>query len=293
MSHSVYKLPGKKTNPRMDPRVFVSILFFGWILSGAGFARDIELMGSLVQGGLVQGHANPQARVIFKGRNVRVSPEGLFLLGFGRDESRAVDFIVTFPDSHRETKTLAIKKRQYEIQRIDGLPQSKVTPSPQDLARIRAETARIKTARTRDDARVDFSEGFIWPVAGRISGVYGSQRILNGKPRRPHFGIDIAAPKGTPVRAPASGIATLTHPDMFYSGGTLILDHGHGLSSSFLHLERILVEEGDRVRQGDIIAEVGATGRVTGAHLDWRINLFGTRLDPGLLMDSEVPSPHD
>nr|VFK38215.1 MAG: Peptidase family M23 [Candidatus Kentron sp. TC] len=277
-------------NNLVDLRVFVSILLFGWMLSRGTLAQDIDLMGPLIQGGLLQGRIDPQAHVVFKGRNVRVSPEGLFLLGFGRDEPRTVSLTIIFPDGHRETKRLAIKNRKYEIQRIDGLPRTKVSPTPRDLARIRAETARIKAARTRDDTRTDFLEGFIWPVEGRISGVYGSQRILNGKPRRPHFGIDIAAPKGAPVRAPASGIITLAHPDMFFSGGTLILDHGHGLSSSFLHLERILVEEGVSVRQGDIIAEVGATGRVTGAHLDWRMNLFGTRLDPGLLMDSEIPT---
>jgi murein DD-endopeptidase MepM/ murein hydrolase activator NlpD len=114
--------------------------------------------------------------------------------------------------------------------------------------------------------------------------VYGSQRILNGEPRRPHFGIDIATPTGTPVKAPADGVVTMVHPDMFFSGGTLILDHGHRLSSSFLHLSKIVVKEGDEVRQGDIIAEVGATGRVTGAHLDWRMNWGKERVDPSLLV---------
>ena len=243
-------------------------------------------MGSLIQGGLLQGETDPKARIVFKGRRVRVSPSGRFLLGFGRNEPPGVRFRITFPDGRKETRRLSIQQREYEIQRIDGLPETKVSPASRELARIRAETARIKAARTRNDARTDFSAGFIWPVKGPISGVYGSQRVLNGKPRRPHFGIDIAAPAGTPVRAPASGIVTLTHPDMFFSGGTLILDHGHGLSSAFLHLQEILVEEGERVRQGDIIARVGATGRVTGAHLDWRVNLFRTRLDPGLLVDS-------
>ena len=142
----------------------------------------------------------------------------------------------------------------------------------------------VKKARTIDDPRADFLSGFRWPIKGRISGVYGSQRILNGEPRRPHFGIDIAAPTGTKVGAPADGVVTMVHPDMFFSGGTMIVDHGHGLSSAFLHLSRILVEKGDRVVQGQTIAEVGSTGRSTGPHLDWRINLFDRRLDPSLLV---------
>ncbi|MBT8420453.1 MAG: M23 family metallopeptidase [Gammaproteobacteria bacterium] len=260
--------------------VFASLMLF----CHAAFADGLELTGSLIQGGLVQGHTDPQAHVVFKGRPVRVSSEGLFLIGFNRDEAPRASLIITFPDGHKKTETLSIAQREYDIQRIDGLPPGKVSPTKEHLTRIRAEAAQVGGARTRNDARTDFLAGFIRPVEGRISGVYGSQRILNGQARRPHFGIDIAAPEGTPVRAPASGVVTLAHSDMFYSGGTMILDHGHGLSSSFLHLQRILVEEGEYVRQGDIIAKVGATGRVTGAHLDWRVNLFKTRLDPGLLV---------
>src|SRR5699024_8142839 len=151
-----------------------------------------------------------------------------------------------------------------------GLPSRKVTPRSEDLARIHKEAAKVRKAREIDAPRTDFLNGFIWPVQGPISGVYGSQRILNGQPRRPHYGVDIVAPAGTLVRAPAGGVVTLADPHMFLSGGTLILDHGHGLSSAFLHLRRILVKRGERVLQEDPIAEVGATGRVTGAHLDWR-----------------------
>lgn len=146
-------------------------------------------------------------------------------------------------------------------------------------------------ARRTDDPRLDFMQSFIWPSIGPISGVYGSQRILNGQPRRPHFGVDVAAPTGTPVRAPAAGIITLAHPDMYFSGGTVILDHGHGVSSSFLHLSRIHVQVGQRVEQGELIAEIGATGRVTGPHLDWRMNWFGQRIDPALLVGAMPASP--
>lgn len=247
-------------------------------------AGSLTLEGSFVQGGLVQGRAEPGTRIRADGRPVRVSETGVFLLGFDRDAPSETMLVAEFPDGSRERRVIAVEQRRYRVQRIDGLPPRKVTPSTEDLARIQAEVALVREARRRDDARTDFLGGFAWPLTGRISGVYGSQRILNGEPRRPHYGIDIAAPAGTPVRAPADGVVTLTHADMFFSGGTLILDHGHGLSSAFLHLQEIRVREGERVRRGQVIATVGASGRVTGPHLDWRINLFEKRLDPALLV---------
>ena len=241
----------------------------------------MSLEGRSSQGGLLRGRVAPGSTVTLDGAPVRVSEEGWFLVGFGRDAPPEAVLTATFPDGRRERRTLRIERREYRIQRIDGLPPGKVAPrSEEDLARIRAEVAMVKKARLVDAPRTDFLDGFRWPVKGRITGVYGSQRILNGQPRRPHYGIDVAAPAGTKVLAPAAGVVTLTHPDMFFSGGTLILDHGHGLSSAFLHLSRILVEVGERVAQGQPIAEVGSTGRSTGPHLDWRINLFDRRIDP-------------
>jgi murein DD-endopeptidase MepM/ murein hydrolase activator NlpD len=248
---------------------------------GAG----LVLQGRLEQGGLVQGRAEPGAEVRVDGRRLRVSDAGVFLIGFGRDAPPKVRLAVIHPDGTREERDLAVTRREYRIQRIDGLPPAKVTPREKDLARIRAEAARVKAVRSHDDARTDFLTGFLWPARGRISGVYGSQRILNGQPRRPHFGVDVAAPVGTAVRAPADGVITLAEPDLYFSGGTVILDHGHGLSSSFLHLSAIHVKEGQRVRQGGLIGEIGATGRVTGPHLDWRMNLFDARIDPQRLVD--------
>ncbi len=251
----------------------------------AGAVSEPVFTGAFVQGGLVRGLVQPGATVKVDGKPVRVSEGGVFLVGFGRDAPAESRVQIRYPDGRTTEQVLRVAPREYRVQRIDGLPERKVTPrSKEDLARIREEAALSRAARRRDDPRTDFLVDFIWPVTGPISGVYGSQRILNGQPRRPHFGVDIARPTGTPVKAPAAGIVTLAHPDMFFSGGTLILDHGHGLSSSFLHLSRILVKEGDRVEQGELIAEVGATGRVTGAHLDWRMNLFTTRIDPQLLV---------
>jgi len=251
------------------------------------FTDHVTLKGEFIQGGLIFGHSQPNSQVDFDGKKIRVSPDGDFIIGFHRDEHSHLSLKITLPDGQQLSKNIDVKKRQYNIQRINGLAQSKVTPrKPKTIARIKKERVQAKQARKRDDARTDFLENFIWPSKGPISGVYGSQRILNGKPRNPHFGVDVAAPTGADVIAPASGIITLAHPDMFYSGGTLILDHGHGLSSTFLHLSKLLVKAGDKIKQGDLIAKVGATGRVTGAHLDWRMNLFKRRVDPQLLVPS-------
>jgi murein DD-endopeptidase MepM/ murein hydrolase activator NlpD len=238
-----------------------------------------------VQGGLVIGKTLPGSRVYQDGQALRVSAAGDFLLGFTRDAPPESKIRVELPTGEVSEETLTVEAREYRIQRIDGLPDRKVTPrSSEDLAHIRRDVVAARKARARDDDRQDFLAGFDWPVTGPISGVYGSQRILNGEPRRPHFGVDVAAPVGTPVRAPAAGVVTLADPAMFFSGGTLIIDHGHKLSSSFLHLSKLHVAVGERVEKGELIGEVGATGRVTGAHLDWRMNLRDRRIDPQLLV---------
>lgn len=249
---------------------------------GAGL---IEIQGQAVQGGLLIGRAPTDAQVELDGEPLRHAAGGYFLIGFGRDETASRQLVVRAPDGAVEVRDLKPESREFDIQRIDGLPSSQVTPDPDSLARIRREADQVRTARERLDDRTDFAGGFVWPVHGPITGVYGSQRILNGNPRSPHWGVDLAAPTGTPVIAPAAGVVTLAHPEMYFSGGTLMLDHGLGLSSAFLHLDEILVEPGQRVEQGELIARVGATGRATGAHLDWRMNLGKTRVDPQLLMN--------
>lgn len=263
--------------------------FAALLIAASAFGGTLSLDGQPTQGALLIGRTDPGSVVKIDGSPVRLSDGGVFLLGFGRDAPPSARLDVIFPNGSRERRELQVAQRSYDIQRIDGLPPKKVSPSAEDMVRIRKEVALVKQARRRNDPREDFLRGFAWPLRGRISGIYGSQRILNGEPRRPHFGVDIAAPVGTIVRSPADGVVTLTHDDMFFSGGTLIVDHGHGLSSTFIHLNAILVNEGDRVRQGDPIAEVGATGRVTGPHLDWRMNLLGRRLDPQLLVGPMVP----
>src|SRR3546814_201475 len=171
-----------------------------------------------------------------------------------------------------------------QIQRIDGIAKDYVSPPEDVLARIRADAEAASAARAADRPETDFDSGFAWPAEGPISGVYGSQRILNGEPRQPHYGVDIAGPVGTPVKAPADGVVTLAHPGMYFSGATLIIDHGHGLSSTFLHLDSIGVAVGQHVRQGEVVARLGKSGRVTGPHLDWRMNWRDQRIDPALLV---------
>jgi len=269
-----------------------NVLVLGLLFLSGVAAADVELSATATQGGLLIGRAPEAASVEFDGRRLRLSDTGVFLLGFGRDAPATAEVVITGRDGGVERREITVAQREYRIQRIDGLPGEKVTPPESVLERIRSEGARVSAARAVDDERTDFLDGFVWPLTGRISGVYGSQRVLNGEPRRPHFGVDVAAPTGTPVVAPADAIVRLAEPDLYFSGGTLIMDHGHGLTSTFIHLSRVLVEPGQHVRQGEVVAEVGATGRATGPHLDWRMNLFDARLDPALLtppMPEAVP----
>lgn len=261
----------------------VCVLSLIAILSVPAGARAVELDGAFTQGGLVVGRTDPGAEVRLDGTPIRVGGDGIFLLGFGRDAPASAELDVRAPSGGLERKQLVIKPRTYKISRIDGLPSRQVTPDPEALARIRADNAAIGEARRRDSDETGFLGGFSWPVVGRLSGVYGSQRILNGKPRSPHNGVDVAAAEGTDVRAPAAGVVALAYPDMFYTGKTLIIDHGHGLTSVYAHLDAISVKDGQRVAKGELIGKVGRTGRATGPHLHWGVTLRSTHLDPALL----------
>lgn len=242
-----------------------------------------RLFGHFTQGGLVTGQAAPGSRVTLDGRPVAVTADGRFILGFGRDAARQATLRVERPNGAAVERTLAIAPRKYDIQRIDGLPKRKVTPEKRDMARIRKESGMIAKVRATASPDLLASADFAWPVHGRLSGVYGSQRILNGKPRRPHNGVDVAAPKGTPVLAPADGVVALVHPGMFFTGKTVMLDHGLGLTSVYIHMNRIAVKPGQRVTKGQPIGAVGMTGRATGPHLHWGVSWFKVPLDPALL----------
>ena len=245
-------------------------------------AEPVSLSGPLVQGGMVVGKAAPGTRVRLGDRPLRVSEDGTFVFGIHRDDTGTVDLHLIAPDGTTTKRTEPIKIRTYNIQRIDGLPPKQVSPPEEVLARIRREAAAVRAVRQRNSAFVHFTDTFLWPVKGTVTGIYGSQRILNGTPRQPHYGVDIAAPAGTPVLAPAAGIVSFVG-DLYYSGGTLVIDHGHGVASAFLHMDRINVVDGETVARGAVIGTVGSSGRSTGAHLDWRVNWFDKRLDPELL----------
>lgn len=255
-------------------------------------ASCVAWQGSLTQGGLVWGKVPPGSRVTLDGAQLDVLEDGTTFAGFGRDARPTAELLVEGPVPCRQA--LAITPRTYAVQRVEGVPQQTVTPPPEQLERIRREQALVDAAKARRLPRADLLEGalagFQWPTQGRISGVYGSQRIYNGAAGNPHYGVDVAVPVGTPVHAPAAGVVTLAEPDLYFSGGTVILDHGFRFSSSFLHMSKVLVAVGQEVKTGDIIGEVGATGRASGPHLDWRMNWRGERIDPQLLAPP-MPKP--
>ena len=254
---------------------FLLVLFF----FTASQVNAIEFQGKFIQGHFILGKTDPDAKIIVDKKEVKVSKDGFFVFGIDRDRK----FDLTFTKIINGEKSKIIKKvlkRKYNIQRIDGLAESKVTPPESVYKRIKKENNAIGEARAINSDLLFFKEKFIMPVEGIISGVYGSQRILNGKPRWPHYGIDIAAKQGTMIKSSATGKITLAEDDLYYTGGTIIMDHGHGISTIYSHLENILVSVGDQINQGDVIGTVGSTGRSTGPHLDFRINWFQTRLDP-------------
>jgi len=241
--------------------------------------------GKFTQGGLVWGRVPADSRVTLDGAVLDVLDDGTTVAGFGRDAPPTAELVVEHDGVCKRTWKIA--RRDYRIQRVEGVPQETVTPSAEHLQRIAREQRLVGAAKARRIERPDLLRaalaGFEWPAVGPISGVYGSQRYYNGVPRSPHYGVDVAMPSGTPVTAPAPGVVTLAEPDLFYSGGTIILDHGFGLSSSLLHLSEVLVEVDQEVGAGELIGRIGASGRATGAHLDWRMSWRGERIDPQLL----------
>ncbi|WP_282298482.1 peptidoglycan DD-metalloendopeptidase family protein [Stenotrophomonas sp. PS02289] len=240
---------------------------------------------SASQGAMVIGKVPPGSTVTYAGRTLRVSGYGSVVFGIGRDEKGPLQVAVQRPDGSTETARIAVTPRDWPVERVNGVPPKTVNPPPAIAERIKREQAEVTAARSRDDNRADFAQAFIWPVQGRISGRFGNARVYNGQPGSGHSGMDIAVPTGTPVKAPAAGVVTFAGADLYLTGGTLLLDHGFGISSNFLHLSRIDVKVGDRVEQGQVIAAVGATGRATGPHLHWGMNWFDTRIDPLLVLE--------
>ena len=262
----------------MDSSIIYRFLFVLFIFTTSQ-VNAIEFQGKFIQGHFILGKTNPDSKVLVGKKEVKVSKDGFFVFGIDRDRK----FDLTFTKIEKNKKTKIIKKvlkRKYNIQRIDGLAESKVTPPESVYKRIKKENNAIGEARAINSDLLFFKEKFIMPVEGIISGVYGSQRILNGKPRWPHYGIDIAAKLGTMIKSSGTGVVTMAEDDLYYTGGTIIMDHGHGISTIYSHLENVLVSVGDQINKGDVIGTVGSTGRSTGPHLDFRVNWFQTRLDP-------------
>ena len=264
---------------KINNKLFLIIFFFVTTHLGA-----VEFKGKFLQGHFIVGLTEPSAKIIIDKKNVKVSKDGYFVFGIDRD--RKFDLIITKINNGEKEKIIKkVLKRKYNIQRINGLEESKVTPPQSVYKRIKEENNRIGKARAINSDLSFFKEKFIMPVDGIISGVYGSQRILNGKPKWPHYGIDIAAKQGTMIKSSGTGIVTMAESDLYYTGGTIIMDHGHGISTIYSHLESIMVSVGDKINQGDLIGTVGSTGRSTGPHLDFRVNWFQTRLDPMTILN--------
>ena len=270
----------------MDRRRFLTVLLGAggalFLPHPAARAAAPVFEGKFSQGGMIVGRTAPGAKVTLGGRAIRVSDDGVFVFGFGRDDGASAVLVVHVPGEEPQRETLKIVQREYQIQRIDGLPEAQVTPPDDAAARIARDNKLIGAARSFDTHETWFADGIDWPVTGRISGVYGSQRILNGEPRRPHFGVDIAKGEGEPIHAPQKAIVRMAETDLYFTGGTTIIDHGGGISTSYLHQSRLDVKVGDTVEKGQVIGLVGKTGRATGPHLCWRLNWFAERLDPQL-----------
>lgn len=263
-------------------RSLLGLLVLCSSLSAAAQEVPLSLTGERTQGALLLGKTNPEAKVALNGEPVEVSDEGYFVIGFARKAELEQQLTLSLNGNKRQ-QMIELSEREYRVERVDGVPQRTVTPNPEQVKRTKKEAAKVWQARQTSSARTDFLTPLVKPAEGRISGYYGSQRIVNGEPKNPHYGEDIAVPTGTPVKAPWSGVVTLAEPDLFYSGGTIIIDHGYRVNTTYLHLHSVDVKVGQAIEQGEKIGEVGATGRATGPHLDWRVNWGNERLDPALL----------
>jgi hypothetical protein len=259
--------------------VFCVMLALPVFLASPALA-EMRLLAQPEQGALVLGQAAPGTRLRLDGVPVPVGPDGRFALGFGREAAAKSELLIEEPGQPVQTLALNVAPRSWDIQRIDGLPEKQVTPDPKTLERIKRENEWIAEARAHSKPELLFQSGFLRPAEGVVSGVFGSQRILNGQARSPHSGVDFAAPTGAPVLAAADGAVVMAEPDLFLTGQTVMIDHGLGVNTVYAHMSAISVKLGERVRKGQLIGKVGATGRATGAHLHWGLSVGAIKLDP-------------
>ncbi|MBL8645053.1 MAG: M23 family metallopeptidase [Rhodospirillaceae bacterium] len=250
----------------------------------AASAADVSIEGRFEQGGLAVGSVPRGAAVTYNGKPLATTYVGRFVVGFERDMTGPAKFEIKLPDGRAETRTINIAPRTWPTEKVSGLPGRLVRPDKKTQAKIDADNKLMAAARARTESVPFFETGFLMPAEGKISGVFGSQRILNGQPRDPHLGLDIAGPIGTPVRAAADGIVSLAKADMVLTGQTVVIEHGFGLDTVYIHMNAIKVKDGQSVKQGDVIGEIGKTGRANGPHLHFGVMWFDTRLDPQVVM---------
>lgn len=246
---------------------------------------ELAVTGRLTQGGWILGAAPLGARaVMLDGAELPLDASGRFFAAFDRDAPGLATLVALLPDGRKDALPLAIARRPWKIEHIPIGPRPGAAPSAEFARRRAVELARIVAARRIDSHSEGWRQNFIWPARGRISGLFGSQRIYRGTPGSYHSGTDVATgASGTPFVAPADGVVILAAQSPFtLEGNLLMIDHGMGLNSAFLHCARLLVREGDRVRQGQTIGLIGMTGRATGPHLHWSIKWRDARLDPML-----------
>ena len=264
-------------------KLFFNLILFCFFLNCKVIA--VEFKGSFIQGSFILGKTEPNSKVTIDNKDIRVSSDGFFAFGLDRDRKTDVKIKIK-KNGKSKIITKKVFKREYKIQRIDGLPPKQVTPPPEVYDRIKKDNILIGKARAIDSKLIFFKNKFIYPIDKYIiTGVYGSQRVLNGKPRRPHYGIDFHAPEGTPVKSMMDGVVTLVESDMYFTGGTIIFDHGHGISTLYMHMKDINVKKGQKVKKGEIVGTLGQSGRATGPHLDIRLNWFEIKLDPMTILN--------
>src|SRR6056300_555633 len=262
-------------------RILILIFFYLFFNN----LHSLELNGEFYQGNLIIGKTEPETQIFIDKSKIKVSKDGYFAFGLSKD--RKNDVVIKVINKKKTEKiTKKIYKKKYQIQKIDGLPQKQVTPPKEVYERIKNDNKLIAEARSINSDYIHFVDKFNLPIENSIiTGVYGSQRILNGIPKSPHYGLDFAAKEGTPIKAMLDGVVTLSEKDLYYTGGTIIFDHGHGVSTLYMHLKDVNVSKGQKIKKGEIIGTVGKTGRSTGAHLDIRLNWFDVKLDPASVLD--------
>ena len=264
----------------MNKLLILSLIFFTFKSLNAA-----EFSGTFYQGNFIIGKTTPKSIVLIDKKKIKVSKQGFFAFGLSKD--RKNDLTIKIINNNINKKIIKkVLKKKYKIQRIDGLPKKQVTPPKEVYARIKNDNKLISKARSVNSDLTFFNSKFNLPLTNSIiTGVYGSQRVLNGIPKSPHYGLDFAAKEGTKIKAMLDGVVTLSEKDMYYTGGTVIFDHGHGISTLYMHMKDIFVNNGQTIKQGDVIGTVGKTGRSTGPHLDVRLNWFNVKLDPASVLN--------